>query len=114
MPIYTFRNPKTGKTKDIVQKMNEPHIYSEKGVSWERVWHSPTASIDTKIDPFSSKDFVEKTGKKRGTLGDLFDQSKEASEQRSKTLGKDTIKQESLREWGKKRGGRKHPLLTDD
>lgn len=111
MPVYLFQNPRTKKVKEVVQRMSEPHVYSENGVEWERVFTVPTASVDGKIDAFSSADFVRKTGNKRGSLGDLFDQAKEASEKREKVLGKDPVKQKSLEDWGKKRGGRKHPLL---
>lgn len=91
--------------------MNEPHVYSEGGVEWQRVFTVPTASVDGKVDAFSSTSFVEKTKNKKGTMGDLFDQAREASEKRAQVLGKDPVKEKSLKEWGKKRNNRVHPLL---
>lgn len=83
MPIYTFENPKTGETIDIIQSMNDKHEYiDEYGIKYKRVYYSPNASIDSQIDAFSSKDFAEKTRNKKGTIGDLLDKSKELSEKR--------------------------------
>ena len=53
MPIYIFQNPNTGETKEIVQKMNDLHVYKEDGVLWNRLFTIPQASIDTDIDPLS-------------------------------------------------------------
>jgi predicted nucleic acid-binding Zn ribbon protein len=83
MPLYSFKNPETGEVIDILQKMNDPHVYIDKtGVKYERVYISPNMSIDSNINAFSSKDFVEKTKNKKGTIGDLFDKSRELSEKR--------------------------------
>jgi len=94
--------------------MLEPHVYKdETGVEWKRLWVSPQANVTERLDPFDVKGFVRKTGDMKGTLGDLFDQSKEASEQRKSILGHDPVQQQYLREWGKKRGGRVHPMLEN-
>jgi hypothetical protein len=83
MPIYTFENPETGETIDVIQKMNDDHIYiDEHGLEYKRVYYSPNTAIDSQIDAFSSRDFAEKTRNKRGTIGDLLDKSKELSEKR--------------------------------
>jgi hypothetical protein len=83
MPIYTFENPETGETVDVIQKMNDKHEYFDKnGIKYKRVYYSPNMSIDSQIDAFSSKDFAEKTRNKKGTIGDLLDKSKELSEKR--------------------------------
>jgi hypothetical protein len=83
MPFYTFQNPNTGETIDIFQKMNDVHEYfDENGLKYARVYYPPNASIDSKIDAFSARDFSEKTRNKKGTIGDLFDKSKELSEKR--------------------------------
>lgn len=110
MPIYTYINDETGEVKDVVQSMNEPHVYEENGVQWRRVFHVPHTSIDSKMDPFSSKEFVEKTGAKKGTIGDLQDLSREMSDKRAELNGGvDPIKQKKFEEYSKARGGRKHP-----
>jgi hypothetical protein len=109
MPLYLFQHPKTKKVVEVVQRISEPHEYSEGGVKFNRVFTVPNASTDTKIDAFSEKDFARKTGNKKGCLGDLFDQAKEASEKRKKVLGKDPVEEKFWKNWSKKRGGRKPP-----
>lgn len=61
------------------------------GKDWVRTTSFVFASSDCKIDPFSEKDFVEKTGKKRGTMNDLWETSKELSKKRASILGSDPI-----------------------
>jgi hypothetical protein len=109
MPQYLYRNPKTGETKEVVQSIHDKHEYSEDGINWERVFLVPQAATDTKIDPMSARDFIEKTGRKKGTMGDMFDMSKEASLKRKDKMGKDPLKEKHLEDWSKKRKGRKPP-----
>jgi hypothetical protein len=100
MPSYLYRHPKSGKTVEIFQSVNEPHIYSENGVEFERVWTVPQASFDTNIDPFSSQAFVEKTGKpNKITVGDLWDRSAELSAKRKEKLGRDPIKEKHEKQY---------------
>lgn len=109
MPLYIFENPETGEIKEILQSMTEEHIYSENGIQWNRVWTTPQVAIDVKIDPFSKKQFVDKTNKP-GTYGDLMDRSAELSEARAeKNGGVDPIKQKFFDDYAKKRGGKRHP-----
>jgi predicted nucleic acid-binding Zn ribbon protein len=83
MPIYLYQNPNTGEVLEIFQSMNEDHVFIDKnGLRYKRLYTSPNYAVDSKIDPFSSKDFTEKTRNKKGTIGDLLDQSKELSEKR--------------------------------
>jgi hypothetical protein len=72
--------------------------------------------IDTKMDAsMDSRKFAEMTGSKKGTMGDLFDQSKELSEARKKVHGgKDPVKQKYWENWSKKRKGKKHPEMFKD
>lgn len=109
MPIYQYQNPLTGELVEIPQRVNEEHVYSKDGVKYTRVFTVPNAAVDTKIDAFSQKDFARKTSNKKGTLGDLYDQSREASEKRAKTIGKDPVKEKYWADYSKKRGGKKHP-----
>ena len=110
MAQYSYINPKTKKTITLVQSMNEPHIYIDKnGVAWERVFEAPQAQIDTKIDPFSGKDFVNKTRNKNMTVGDSWDLSLELSESRKKKAGNDTVKEKTIKDYETK-CKRKHPL----
>lgn len=109
MPFYLYSNPNTGEIKEIYQKIDDLHVYHEDGIQWNREFTVPQAMVDTKIDPLSSKDFVEKTSKKTGTLKNLIYESKKASEERKKILGYDPVQKEYYRNWSKERKGRRHP-----
>ena len=110
MPIYLYQNPKTEEVKEIIQSMNDVHEYHEDGVKWNRVFTVPNASIDTKQDPFSSKQYVDSTRNKKGTYGDLLNKSAELSEQRAKLNGGiDPVKEKYYSDYSKNRRGAKHP-----
>jgi len=116
MPVYLFKNPKNGKVKEIVQSMNENHVYFEDGIQWERVFTIPQSNIDTQIDPFSESEFKNKTSGKRETLGDLMDRSKELSEKRQRAAGTDPVQKKFFEDYSKKTNGKKHvkdPLRGD-
>lgn len=112
MPIYTYKRQSTDEYKDIFQSMNDKHEYfGESGDEndWIRVFYSPNASIDTSIDPFSSKDFNNRTASKKGTVGDMLDYSKEMSQKRADLAGgKDPIKEKYFENYSKERNGAKH------
>lgn len=109
MPIYIFQHPKTLKTIQVIQNMNDEHSYvDEKGVKWNRVFTKPQASIDTQIDPNSSKEFVAKTAKRGMTVGEMMDLSAELSEKRGGTSGKDEVRDKAEKAYEKKTG-KKHP-----
>ena len=115
MPIYLYQNPKTGKVIEVIQTMSQKHEYFDNsGLEWKRVFTVPLTSIDTEIDPMSQRDFVEKTGKKKGTIGDLFDKSKELSAKREKIQGKDSVKEKYWKQWSKERAGKKPPKWLKD
>ena len=111
MPIYLYKNPNTGEVIEVLQKMKDKHEYiDEDGLSYERVWAIPNANIDTNIDAFSEKDFVEKTRNKKATMGDYWDMSKEMKEKREqKTGAPDQVQKKYMEEWSNKRKGKKHP-----
>lgn len=107
MPIYLYKHPVTGEVAEVLQGMNEDHVYFEDGVEFDRVFTIPQASVDTQIDPMSSRDFVEKTGRKKGSVGDLWDASKELSSKRADKIGKDPVQEKAFDDYSKKRRGRK-------
>lgn len=110
MPLYTFEHPETGELIDVLLGMNdEKKFIDEKGLKWERVFISPNAAIDSKIDPFSSQSFVDKTNSK-GSMGDLIDRSKEMSDKRKNKLGYDPVQKKYFENYSKKRRGIKHSL----
>lgn len=108
MPNYLFENERNGLIIEVFQSMSQEHRYiDEDGYEWRRLYSIPQMSVDTQFDPMNPRDFVEKTGKKKGNLGNVFDQSRELSEKREKLIGKDTVKEQYQADWSKKRGGRK-------
>ena len=110
MPVYIFEHPKTKEVREILQKMNDDHVYvDEDGVKWDRIFTIPAAGIDGRNDSISPKDFVEKTRGKGMTVGDMWDAAAQASEERSKILGKDPMKEKYFKEYSEKRNDMKHP-----
>ena len=112
MPIYLYQNQQTNEIREVVQSMNEQHVYNgENGnENWSRIFTIPTASIDTKQDPFSTNQFLDRTKSKKGTYGNMLDYSKELSEKRSAiTGGPDPIKEKYYEQYSKDRRGAKHP-----
>jgi len=114
MPLYTFVNIETEEYRDIFFKMNDVKIYngedgSEVGM-WRREYLVPQASIDTRINPESSHEFVEKTRYKKGSSSSLIEASKEASIRRAEIMGgRDPLKEKNVKKWEDSRGGKKHP-----
>lgn len=109
MPLYLYKNPANEEEiVEIFQSMNDTHEYTVDGVHWKRVWQKPQASFDTKVDPYSSKDFLKATAKK-DTIGAMQDRSQELSEIRRQKDGKDLVKEKYYDEYAAKRKGKKHP-----
>ena len=112
MPLYTYKRESTGEYRDILQSMNDTHEYSgENGdeSDWKRVYYSPNAQIDSQIDPNSRRQFLESTSSKKGTLGDIFDYSKELSDKRAdQNGGVDPVKKKYFENYSKQRNGAKH------
>ena len=106
MPLYTYENPKTGETIDILQTMSEKHQYiDQEGLEWKRVFQVPNASVDSQIDPYSNVSFLDATKNKKGTYGDLIDKSAELSEKRAKDHGgKDPVKESFYKDYKTKTG----------
>ena len=108
MPIYVFKHPEKEQYVELAQSMSEKHIYfDDDGLRWERVYFSPQFNTQGKIDAFDNKKFVDKTGKMKGTYGDLMDYSKELSEERESKMGYDPVKKAYFDNY-KKKNGRKH------
>lgn len=107
MPEYRYESP-DGEIKDIFQSMSEEHVYFEDGVEWKRVFVTPQFNMgETKIDPFSSKEFVDKTGNMKGTYGDMLDFAEEQSQIRAEKMGEDPVKRAYF-DKHEKRTGKKH------
>jgi len=111
MPIYLYQNPKTKEIKEIAQSIHDKHEYTEDNIKWNRIFTVPEVNTQDKLTAESSaKKFSEITGKQKGTIGDLWDRSKELSEKRKKLYGgEDPVKKKYYSEWSKKRKGKVHP-----
>lgn len=110
MPIYLFQHPKTQEIIEVVQRMCEPHTYSDaKGVVWDRVFTKPQAAVNTQISATDSKSFVDKTRGKNYSLGQLWDMSAELSAKRGGVTGQDPVKAKAEQSY-KKKTGKPHPL----
>jgi hypothetical protein len=110
MPIYLYQNPETEEVKEIIQTMNEEHVYQEDGVDWKRIFTKPNASIQSlsSLDPFNKRDFIDKTGNMKGTVGDMMGLAEEMSAQRSEKTGtEDPVKRKFFDNYEKKIG-KKH------
>lgn len=111
MPFYSFSHPETGEYIDLFFHMNDEKKYiDEQGVEWIREYVSPELNATGKTDPWNSKQFVEKTGKTQGTVGDLLDRSAELSKERaSQNGGVDPLKENYYKKYSKERLGAIHP-----
>ena len=109
-PIYIYKHPENEKHIEVFQTMMEDHVYVDSdGLEWKRIFTIPNASIDSQIDANSSKEFIEKTANKKGTVGEMMDYSKELSQVRAeKNGGVDPIKEKYYKDYAAKRKGAKH------
>jgi len=90
MPIYTYKHPDKEEYMDVMQKMNDRHVYiDDDGVEWRRIWSVPSLSVGLNLDADSSQQFVDKT--EGWTTGDMWDYSGELSEKRKSKRGYDHI-----------------------
>jgi len=108
MPLFDFKHKETGEIREIFFRMNDEKIYrgeneDEEG-QWVRLFSAPYASIDTKIDAFSQKQFVEKTGNKKGTIGDIQDRAAELSQIRAQKNGFDPVREKYIKNYEKTTG----------
>ena len=109
MPAYLFIHPDTQEEKEVRQSMTEPHIYiDENGVEWERLWTPSNFTVDGRVNPMSSKDFVNKMSNKVETIGEMQDMAKEQSQIRIDKYGHDPVKDKYFKDYSAKRKGKKH------
>lgn len=110
MPIYIYQNPKTKEIKEIIQSVHDKHEYIENGIKWSRIFTTPQVNTQERLNENSTeKDFSRVTGNQKGSVGDLWDRSKELSEKRKKIYGEDKVKGKYFKDWSKKRKGKIHP-----
>ena len=112
MPTYLFKHPDSGETVEIVQKMNDPHDYTdENNVKWDRIFLSPNTSVgDNLINADTTQDeFVKKTKEKNYNLGEMWNLSRELSAKRKRVAGVDHVKEKTKKEYEQK-CDKPHPL----
>ena len=106
MPEYLYKNPVNGEIIAVIQRVNEEHSFSEKGIHYERVFTPVNLSIDTKINPDNQSDFINKT--KAKTYGELWDASAEMSSKRAEqNNGSDPVKTKFKKDYSRKNKGKK-------
>ena len=112
MPLYLFKHPDKEEFVDVLQGMNDEHVYfDEDGVEWERRWTVPQACVSSysSIDPFDTRKAAEVSGNKKGSVGDLWDLSKEMGERREDKLGhEDPKKRAYFEKYKRENNGAKH------
>ena len=103
MPMYLFENPETGEVIELFFYMKEEKVHiDDNNIEWKRIFTPCNLSTDAKIDPWKADDFVNKTQKKKGTMGDLMDQSAELSAQRAaENNGVDPVKEKYYKKYSK-------------
>jgi hypothetical protein len=89
---------------------DEKKFVDPNGTEWRREYHSPELNSTGSSDPWDSKQFVEKTGKNKGNLGELLDRSSDLSKERaSQNGGVDPVKEKYYEKYSKNRNGAIHP-----
>jgi len=105
--IYLYEHPRTKKIIEVSQGAHDEHTFiDDKGVKWNRVFTVPNVQVDSttiNIDPYDAQKFVEVTGRKKGSVGDLLKFSQELSEKRG-GADKDPIIEKRNRDYKKKFG----------
>ena len=110
MPIYVYKHPDSEEYEEVLQGMNDEHVYEKDSVKWDRVFLSPNASVDNSIDPFNKQQFMDATHNKKGNFGDMMDLSAELSSKRAeKAGGIDPVKEKFYDNYAKERKGAEHP-----
>jgi len=114
--FYNFIHKVTGETKEVEMPMSDYKLYKgENGQDegWQRVYDAPQVNIGNyvakKVNPWDNNQFIERTGKMKGTYGDLQDYSAQMSEKRAKEspTGEDPVKRKHFDKYEKK-VGKKH------
>lgn len=115
MPEYLYEHPNNGKVISVIQSIHDKHEYiDENGLKWSRIFTAPELNTEGSLKAdCTAQQFSDYVGKKKGTIGDLFDRSKELSDKRQKAMGKDPLKEKYYKNWSKKRKGKRHPLDRD-
>lgn len=114
MPNYPYISQSTGEERDFFYRMKDVPasnvLIEADGQKWKRQMVASQLAVAglKPIDPHSPKQFVEKTGAMKGTVGDMWDLSKELSEKRAAKDGTDKVKETYYKNYSKNRRGTPH------
>jgi len=115
MPNYVFQKVGSEETKEFAFSMKDApsfgKVIQREGAKWKRLMVNPQVACAglKALDPYSPKDFVNKTGQMKGTLGDLWDASKELSERRAQREGgADPLRKKYFTDYKKRKRGTPH------
>lgn len=107
MPLYYFIDDDTGQIYEKTFKMSDKKEVILAGKALRRLFTIPNAAIKDP-DPKSGAEFAEYTGKRRGSVGDMWEKSEELSHKRAKEFGEDPIIKKRNEKF-KKKTGKEHP-----
>jgi hypothetical protein len=115
MPQYLYQHPKSKKVIELIQSVHDNHEYIDSdGLKWNRVYTAPELNTEGSLKAdCTAKQFDDYTGRKKGTIGDLWDRSAELSDKRKKIYGEDPVKKDYLKSWKSKRKNKRHPTLDN-
>lgn len=115
MGLYTYYNVNNeGEKKDFFfhMKDSKPDLIKENNIEWKRDWSSIRVQgrVDGNWNPNSEENWLDQTKKRKGSMADLWSQSAELSEKRTKERGYEDPKVKTYKEnWSKQRRGKQCP-----
>ena len=96
MPFYLYQHPKTEQIIEVMQSCKDKHEFIDsEGVQWNRVWTVPNASVDNCNDG-TEEGFVRYTQDKAGTVGDLWDATRNLAKKKTR-YGEDQVQRDFSR-----------------
>lgn len=117
MPCFDFIHEKSGHVISVLVTLSEPiKSFHEQIVTneetgeirvYKRVYAAPLAAKDTKRKQGSKDDYKRVTGDKKLTVGEMWEISKEMSQERAdKNGGTDPVNEQFYKDYEKKMGGK--------
>lgn len=118
MPLYTFAlRSNAAIEKDFFFPIGKAPKVGElvkiEGKKWIRLFSKNVSGrVKGSENPCSANEFVHKTARMKGTVGNVMDEAKEQSAKRAakSSDGKDPLQKQWFKDYSKKRHGKKHPL----
>lgn len=116
MPVFNFQHESTGEVISVLVKHTEPdesrHVQIQDGKTYKRVYAAPMAAKDTKKKDCTSADFTRITAEKNLKVGEMWEISREMSQERaSKNNGVDIVQENFYKDYEKKNGGKHQDVI---